>query len=362
MFFLHAMRDSALSETPYLAHLHFVFFIAGIVASFVVIPLARLLLTGRFQSSKKIYKFQHGLLNINLPPKTMWMNMGYWTVGSCHSCPAQLGLNYLQSENQEYPVACEALLSELLSKASLKTSLKQCRLTDLGIGCGQQSLVLARQCRHYIGVTIDDEQLDFAKRRLTDQSSAIKSDIDGRNKASYELHLADAATPTSWSQDLKKATTSRTDDKTERDDAWILALDCLYHFAPSRVPIFKHAYGEMRASVMAFDLLLSPTASFWQRLLLRLLALVLGVPSGNFISVSQYQNQLVSAGFSKHNIHFHDISENVFSGLASFIEKHDDRCKTFLGHGVSPYKAFARVLRWWERTRVIRGVYVIARR
>ena len=31
---------------------------------------------------KKIYGLHHAILNIDVPPKTMWMNMGYWEVSS----------------------------------------------------------------------------------------------------------------------------------------------------------------------------------------------------------------------------------------------------------------------------------------
>ena len=31
---------------------------------------------------KKIYGLHHSILNIDVPPKTMWMNMGYWEVSS----------------------------------------------------------------------------------------------------------------------------------------------------------------------------------------------------------------------------------------------------------------------------------------
>ena len=30
--------------------------------------------------NKKIYGLHHAKLNIDIPPKTMWMNMGYWEV------------------------------------------------------------------------------------------------------------------------------------------------------------------------------------------------------------------------------------------------------------------------------------------
>jgi hypothetical protein len=35
-----------------------------------------------FLSSRSVYGLEHARLNISLPPTSMWMNMGYWKVGS----------------------------------------------------------------------------------------------------------------------------------------------------------------------------------------------------------------------------------------------------------------------------------------
>ena len=61
------------------SHLHF--FIAGCITSFLVLPAAKFLLI-RKAPSKKVYALHHGLLNMRLPPETMWMNMGHWEVRS----------------------------------------------------------------------------------------------------------------------------------------------------------------------------------------------------------------------------------------------------------------------------------------
>lgn len=34
-----------------------------------------------FTRRKDLYTLDHAVLNIQLPPRTMWMNMGYWEVG-----------------------------------------------------------------------------------------------------------------------------------------------------------------------------------------------------------------------------------------------------------------------------------------
>lgn len=37
---------------------------------------------GNEPTNKKIYGLHHAILNIDVPPKTMWMNLGYWEVSS----------------------------------------------------------------------------------------------------------------------------------------------------------------------------------------------------------------------------------------------------------------------------------------
>jgi len=64
---------------------HIITFISGTL----LIPIAKFLLKKSTDDAKDgesdgadnaIYNLDHGRLNIELPPKTMWMNMGYWEV------------------------------------------------------------------------------------------------------------------------------------------------------------------------------------------------------------------------------------------------------------------------------------------
>ena len=32
------------------------------------------------EADHALYRLDHGILNIDMPPKTLWMNMGYWKV------------------------------------------------------------------------------------------------------------------------------------------------------------------------------------------------------------------------------------------------------------------------------------------
>ena len=47
---------------------------------------------------KKLYGLDHAILNIEVPPRCMWMNMGYWKV--CKTCQISASLSAtLISEN-----------------------------------------------------------------------------------------------------------------------------------------------------------------------------------------------------------------------------------------------------------------------
>src|SRR4051812_4233720 len=195
------------------------------------------------------------------------------------------------------------------------------RVIDLGFGCGDQSVYLT-QLPHemrrtgdstinpsklylldsYVGLTIVPSQFRFANKRLYSSSNT--------NGSRVKLFCADAAKPSSWTRDIHEAAT---DTPTEEDGAgvtpktpsqatWVLALDTLYHFIPSRKPIFRHTFKELNASIMAFDLLLSDNPSIWDLILLRLVCFFAATPYSNFLTIAEYRNQLLAAGYNKNKI------------------------------------------------------------
>jgi hypothetical protein len=50
-------------------------YLVCILLGFVLFPLSKYLFAGR-----SIYGYEHACLNVQVPPPTMWMNMGYWKV------------------------------------------------------------------------------------------------------------------------------------------------------------------------------------------------------------------------------------------------------------------------------------------
>jgi hypothetical protein len=63
-------------------------YIAGCVSGAVLVQIllhaikrgAKYLLSTDTAGRHDLYRLDHGILNISVPPKSMWMNMGYWEV------------------------------------------------------------------------------------------------------------------------------------------------------------------------------------------------------------------------------------------------------------------------------------------
>lgn len=253
----------------------------------------------------------------------------------------------------------------------------------MGIGCGDQSLrILGYKKRDekssaevngsplfdsYVGVTSLPVQAEFASQRIEHHLSKTESDNTKANPTA-QIFCADAANPPSWPSELHASldpfqTETKTQDGKEETENWLLALDTLYHFHPSRTPLFKYTYSTLHASIMAFDLLLpsSPRLSFWTRLLLRLLCLFSGSPYTNFHTEEEYTALLVGAGYDIEKIEFRDISEDVFAGIAGFCQRRGEIVSAYGMGKMGKFKGAGRMFGWWARTGVVRGVVIVAR-
>ncbi|KAJ5556824.1 hypothetical protein N7494_000739 [Penicillium frequentans] len=261
------------------------------------------------------YGLDHAVLNIQLPPRTMWMNMGYW------------------ESTSDFPGACRALLDQVLAAGLLTSQSQSVRLLDVGCGCGDQSLYLTSlqrgdsvpkesalesgsgsgsafeatptsslpqsRLQHdhtslvdtYIGITLEPTQAALAKSRV--QEALQKAST----KSAAKIFCADAANPASWSGDLQASVKGlSTTSQNPNTQTWLLALDTIYHFRPSRWPIIQFAHDTLQASYMAFDLVLADDASFIQYLLLRIVCWALGAPFGNIVTQEEYRRLLVNVG------------------------------------------------------------------
>ncbi|KAL4986431.1 hypothetical protein BDW68DRAFT_198021 [Aspergillus falconensis] len=362
-----------------------------------------------FRKSKRangasLYGLDHAVLNLPLPPPSMWMNLGYW------------------KDTTDFPTACAALLDQILITASLLDEngdaiphppQKRIRLLDVGIGCGDQSVrILGYKHkrgmgpgmrsgeaettgqdgpRHgeddtspikplfdsYVGITSMSVQAQFAKQRVESlekenlcalSPSPSEGEVERETKHSTssnraQIFCADAANPSSWDPELQSSLPPAPAQET--DENWLLALDTLYHFSPSRLPLFKYTQSTLQASLMAFDLLLSdPKPSLWTRLIIRILCLFTGTPYTNFLTKQEYTALLVEAGYDVSRISFRDISGDVFGGIAGYINSREEMLKGYgLGgsKGMGKFAGAGKVFGWWARTGVVRGVIVVAR-
>lgn len=269
------------------------------------------------------------------------------------------------------------------------------RIVDVGCGCGDQALYLtelrrntpqvpeasgsgfeaasastqipqsrahedtARLLDTYIGITLEPGQAALAQRRLQEKHGDLLNSSQG---LSARVFCGDAANPASWSGDLHSSISSLVETaQSESTETWLLALDTLYHFRPSRLPILQYAHNSLHASVMAFDLILADNVSWRERLLLQLFCWLTGAPFGNLISQEKYLRMLMAAGYDPSRIEMKDISRHVFSGLSAFL---DQRVKEAAPYGLKmgKFSAARVVFDWWARSGILRGVVVVARR
>lgn len=237
-------------------------------------------------------------------------------------------------------------------------------LIDIGFGCGEQTIHLMSDkpirpydklwwddedhqvyFDYYIGITQDKSQHRYAHQRVREM----------RND-NVSVFCADASTPWLWSEELFQ-TSHQAQNITH--ETWCLALDAAYHLSPSRWVLLHHMWQHYTASLMAFDLCLSPSATLSQKILLRCLTMLMGAPWANFDTPEVYRQKLMGLGYPADGIKIIDISDHVFAPLSEFMEK-QDRSLKLLGYGLGSFQAARWLFRWWGNTGLVRGVVVIA--
>ncbi|KAF2654933.1 hypothetical protein K491DRAFT_599778 [Lophiostoma macrostomum CBS 122681] len=323
---------------------------------------------GNDGSRPSVYGLDHGRLHVELP-LPMWMNMGYW-----YEHPHNLA------------TACRTLLSEVLTTAGfdrkrdsteVHRGIRRTKaLIDLGFGCGDQTIYIKSQIPmrkfdqewfdnrnavvifdHYIGITQDRRQFQYAEPRVSElkQYRSHKPNHP-REQAVKNTHIycGNAADPEAWDSIINPHVLKGFSQAEER---WVLALDSLYHFSPSRWGTIRHARS-LNASLMAFDLCIADHVSLPDLILLRILTMLMGAPWANFVTQTEYHNKLREVGYTE--ITMRDVSEHVFGPLAEFMEA-QNRVLNVIGYGLGAFHAARLMFGWWARSGVVRGVIVVAR-
>ena len=306
--------------------------------------------------------------------------------------------------------------ADLIDEDGYRTGRWPIKLVDLGFGCGEQTIEITRiyptLASSYIGLTIDPTQHNFAYQRLSSlrllQDPSLTTDtlpsnhpnqeeeaeldrypndridllhkkledhakeLNGNGK-NVELFCADAAQPAKWTHELKEAikpnlakqmrenSQGSSLSRLRKQETWILGLDTLYQFSPSRQPIFNYAYQKLQASIMAFDLIFGEETTLLERICMRIIALFMGCPMGNFLTAIEYRKQLLKAGYEEDKVEISDISEYVFKGLAEYLKTRDEELEMCVGRGIGTCNLYGWLLRWWARSGIVRGCIVVAK-
>ncbi|KAG5984258.1 hypothetical protein E4U55_005529 [Claviceps digitariae] len=324
-----------------------------------------------FLRSCKLYSLGHWKLNIRTPFPSMWMNLGFWKT-------------YDGKAIVHFNEATRALLERIVDAAGLLVRDDDPQtgpsgyavgapvaVLDLGFGCGDQTMALAEmiQAEHrlqfkYVGLSLEALQVQAAQRAL-DRRLNVDGVGSGASAGttltpdSFKLFCANAARPETWSGAIR-ASVDELADQAFSQQRWMLALDCLYHFSPSRRPAFRLAAGMLDANLMAFDLLLNEKASRWDTFLVRILGLVMGCPLRTFVTEHQYREQLVECGYDGERIEMREISDHVFAGVSGYLRRQEIALGQY-GIGMGGFKLAGRLFEWFDRTRVVKAVIVVAR-
>ncbi|EER39290.1 conserved hypothetical protein [Histoplasma capsulatum H143] len=339
-----------------------------------------------------LYSLDHGVLNLpSLTPTEMWMNMGYWknTASFPEACRALLdkilqtagldvgstiiavsddsadatatGVDYQSRTNSQVTLGFSRGEGER-DKRTSRNGVKRVIL-DVGFGCGEQTLYLMRKkatvhvapgggdadqagfitsdgddnkksCgaqnktndngkttestplfQHYVGITIEKMQCAFALSRV---EKAARNCNSSRS-------ISTAFGKGRYAKEGREVGVKRAEER------YVLGLDTLYHFSPSRKELFEYSHFTLQATILAFDLFLppkppsSPPLDKVKRSLnmfaLRCLAPALSAPFSNFVTMAEYKQLLEKAGYAPEDITIEDITDDVFPGLANFFEK-----------------------------------------
>lgn len=273
----------------------------------------------------------------------------------------------------------------MLEKAAINPYASHAFL-DLGFGCGDQITELVKKIPYadfriradkvlkpfnYVGLTLNQTQLETALRFIPHELKAVnhkaRTVSGGRftttngeaaiiTTNSLKLFCANAAAPTTWNIEVREAVNSLADK--ELDERWLLALDCLYHFKPSRKPILEYANRKLDLNLLAFDLILNAEASLWDKLALKLVGLLMGCPLRAFLTEKDYRSQLEECGYS--HVETYNISEKVFPGISAYMKDQEQRLNQF-GISLGGLKWAGKLFGWFNTSKVVQATIVVAK-
>ncbi|KAF9531983.1 S-adenosyl-L-methionine-dependent methyltransferase [Crepidotus variabilis] len=228
--------------------------------------------------------------NPHEPPKTEWLNMGYW-------------------EAETFPEACEALALRTIIAAN---PIEQGRVLDVGHGTGESLILLLTspslpRPSQITGIT----SLPAHHERSLTRANKVQEASSGAAPIKLDLHAGDAVFRTDALHPLNPS-----NSKVEFDT--IIALDCAYHFQTRRL-FLEQSFQKLApgGSIALADICFSVTSiqPSYTRFLTTLLRLM---PTENKITIEEYEAQLREIGYT--DVRVQDISQEVFPGFIRFLK------------------------------------------
>jgi ubiquinone/menaquinone biosynthesis C-methylase UbiE len=265
-----------------------------------------------------------------------WGNLGYWQQGC------------------DYSTACEQLARRLACAVELNS---ECRVLDVGFGCGDQLLLWLKDyhIEFLCGINYSVSQTELALQRLQ---------LKGYHDITNNIHQADIAELANFPK-INSENINR-----------VLALDCAYHF-PSREIFIEDSYRILTASkndrtnqkIGLTDIVLAEgmkkgitgnRLSWRKRILLNIMLRLSQIPQCNVITLQEYKQQLAQVGFKQ--IVSQDISEYVFLPFGHWLLSQEDRIKKTTGKRSVwlKYKITTAFLAWAYKHEVLRYVIISA--
>ncbi|KAI7895598.1 S-adenosyl-L-methionine-dependent methyltransferase [Mucor mucedo] len=242
----------------------------------------------------EIYGLRHLLFNLELPPKTLWFNMGLWD---------KPGLSF--------PQACENLVHKVAQFINIKP---MSSVLDVGFGCGDSCIVFAEQYQSQVtGITNELSQWRIAKERVSTLPSKINV-----------LH---------GSADTLDKHVSSTFD-------YIISIDSAYHYN-TRWNFIQAAFKHLNEGGVLglYDLCIDPdlyaSVTPIKRQILKLVCQAVHIPLENLVTPEEYEKRVEDAGYKKVDMVCLDRML-VFGGLSqSFHTQYETTQKYGIGMSLS---------------------------
>ncbi|KAK4513194.1 uncharacterized protein ATC70_012989 [Mucor velutinosus] len=246
----------------------------------------------------EIYGLRHLLFNLELPPKTLWFNMGLWS-----------------KKNMSFPEACENLVHAVADKMDINPNAS---VLDVGFGCGDSCLLLADKYKSKVtGITNELSQWKIANERLT--SSQWKQNITLLHGSADDL---DQILPSTSTFD------------------YITSIDSAYHYN-TRWHFLEKAFKRLNlhGSIGLYDLAIEAdflhNASPMQKNIFKFVCDTVHIPIQNLVTVEEYEERLEDIGYE--DVQIEQLERHlVFGGLSrSFDQQYTTAMKYGIGVSLS---------------------------